>query len=407
MLKAKRAAIEFSLRWQSSAGHHNDRRYFEKIDFWRDLLPGSMKQHIANLLPGEKYQERFAPGVLLPLHSDKNIIRFPERLFADDRHGITPTPVPGRFYPKSCAWKALHSFPEDFTPFRLIDKTNTTLTADTNHPLAGFPLTIEATMIRHLKTVTQRGGSANDLAEQLTSDGPGMQVPRGNFYRDLYRQYPLNRTNEGDDLEFYRSPRLVHHLDSTARSHLRKTYARHVLPGMKILDLMSSWESHLPENLTGCEVSGIGLNSEEMLKNNQLSNYCVHDLNRQPVLPYKKSYFDAAVCTASIEYLIRPRELLAEVARVLRPGGVFVVTVSDRWFPGKEIVQWSELHPFERQGLIVQYVLNEKRFENLETESLRGYSRPENDKYSDRVSYSDPLFIISAQKLSSQPDLNG
>ena len=400
VLQAKRATIEFSLHWKSSLCRHIDRRYIEKIDFWRDLLPGSLQQNIANLLPGETYRESFAAGVLVPQHSDRNIIRFPKKLFTGSSHGTTSTPAVGRFYPKSCAWKALHSFPEDVTPFRLVDKSGNTLTADTNHPLAHYPATVEATLIKNLKTVTQRGGSANDLAEQLTSDGPGMQVPRGNFYTDIFRQYPLPRMNEADDLAFYRTPRLVHHLDSTARSRVREIYARHVSPGKRILDLMSSWESHLPENLAGCEVSGIGLNSEEMEKNKQLSHFTVRDLNRLPVLPFASDYFDAAVCTVSLEYLTRPGELFAEIARVLRPAGIFVAVLSDRWFPGKEIIHWSELHPFERQALILTYFLNEKRFADLQTESLQGFPRPADDKYSDILRYSDPLYIISARKCS-------
>jgi SAM-dependent methyltransferase len=399
MLQAQRAAIEFSLHWQSSFGRHNDRRYIEKIDFWRDLLPGSLQQYISSLQPGEKYRESFAPGVLVPPHSDRNIIVFPLEMYADCKNGAAQAPVPGRFYPKSYAWKALQTFPEDFTPFRLIDKNDKELTADINHPLAEFPLTVEASMVEHLKTVTQRGGSANDLAELLTVNGPGMQLPMGTFYRDIYREYPLRRKNEADDAEFYRSPRLVHHLDSTARSHVQKIYARHISPGMKILDLMSSWESHLPDNSETCEISGLGLNSEEMKYNKQLSTHCVHDLNRRAVLPYEDQYFDAVVCTASIEYLSRPREVFAEVARILSRGGVFIVIVSDRWFPGKEIRQWSELHPFERQALILSYFRNEKFLEELETETLRGYPRPADDKYSVDIHYSDPLFVVSGKKF--------
>ena len=285
MLQAKRATIEFSLHWKSPQCRHIDRRYIEKVDFWRDLLPGSLQQNIATLLPGETYQESFSPGVLVPEHSDSNIIRFPKSMFSGSSFGTAPTPAVGRFYPKSYAWKALHSFPEDFTPFRLVDTSGNTLTADTNHPLARYPVAIEATMIKHLKTVTQRGGSANDLAEQLTSGGPGMQVPCGDFYTDIFRKYPLPRTKEGDDLEFYRTPRLVHHLDSTARSRVQETYGRYVSPGMRILDLMSSWESHLPESLRGCEVYGIGLNSKELEKNKQLTHNSVHDLKQAACPP--------------------------------------------------------------------------------------------------------------------------
>lgn len=396
MQNAKRAALEFCLQWQSSFGRHYDRRYIEKIDFWRDLLPGSLQKHLSGLSPGEKYLETFSPGVLVPGYSDKNIIEFPKGLFAGS-NGKTIAAVPGRFYPKRCAWRALKSFPDDPAPFRLIETSDKTLTADTNHPLAKYHLGIEGTMIEHLKAVVQRGGSANDLSLLLTSDGPGMQLPWGQFYENIYRDYPFRRSNEVDDREFYQSPRLVHHLDSTARSHVRRIYARLLSPGMRVLDLMSSWESHIPEKLKTCEVAGIGLNKEELESNEQLTNHTVRDLNKKPHLPYSDRYFDAAVCTVSIEYLIRPREVIAEVARVIRPGGLFVIIVSDRWFPGKQILQWTDLHPFERQGFILNYLLQEKGFDELQTESLRGYPRPAEDKYSNEVSLSDSLFIITGR----------
>jgi len=390
--------MEFSLLWRTSFGRHNDRRFVEKIDFWRDLFPGTMQEHLANLSPGEKFQQSFAPGELVPEYSDKNLITFPRNLFADRRYGGPVKPVAGRFYPKSYAWKPLRTFPENHTPFRLLQETDTTLRGDTNHPLAAFPLVIEVTMVEQLKTITQRGGSINDIAELLTSYGPGMQQPCGAFYEDIYKIYPLKRDNQGDDGQFYQAPRFVHHLDKIARSHVQQIYERQLSPGMKILDLMSSWQSHLPETLTDCQVTGIGLNREELKKNEQLTDYRVHDLNKKPVLPCQDHSFDAVVCTVSMEYLIHPREIMAEVARILCPAGIFIVILSDRWFPGKQIEQWTDLHPFERQGFVLQYFLNEDSFCELETETIRGYPRPAEDKYSDRKSLSDPLFVVRGRK---------
>lgn len=398
MSKAKRAAMEFCLQWQSSFGIHSDRRFFEKIDFWRDIFPGAMQKNLATLSPGEKYRQSFIPGELVPGHSDKNIIEFPRGLFARSRNGVAIEPVSGRFYPKSYAWKPLRSFPDNYTPFRLVGTTDKTLIADTNHPLATFSMVIEVTMLERLKTVTQRGGSANDIPELITADGPGMQLPAGRFYQQVYKEYPLRRSDDGDDIQFYQSPRFVHHLDSTARSHVQHIYARELSPGMKILDLMSSWESHLPDTLVDCQVTGIGLNREEMEKNEQLRNYNVHDLNKNPLLPYEDHCFDAVICTVSIEYLNRPREIMAEVARVIRPAGIFIAIFSDRWFPGKQVEQWTDLHPFERQGFVLNYFLNEHAFDQLETESLRGYPRPAEDKYTAQRSLSDPLFVVSGRR---------
>lgn len=392
------AAMDFSLQWQSPYGKHQDRRFAEKVDFWRDFFPGSMQEKLPELSPGDKYMESFGAGLLVPEYSHKNVIEFPKTLFTQEQDGILTAPEPGRFYPKSYAWKALNTFPNDTTPFRLVEAYEKTLVADTNHPLAKYPIVVEVTMEDFLKSSTQRGGTSNDITELLTKNGPGMQVPGKGCESSPYKGYPLRRNIEEDDKEFYRSPRFVHHLDRTARLHVQSTYSRLLSSGMRVLDLMSSWESHLPDNLRDCEITGVGLIREELKSNKQLSGFIVQDLNKNPLLPYSGQRFDAAICTVSIEYLVRPREVIAEVARILRPGGIFVVITSDRWFPGKLIIPWADLHPFERQGLVLNYFLHEKGFMELRTESLRGYPRPAEDEYSNQMALSDSLFVVSGRK---------
>lgn len=396
--KAKRGTIEFSLQWQSPYAHHNEKSYVGKIDFWRDIFPGNLQENLSELNPGEKYLETFEAGILVPEYSDKKVIEFPRTLIVNSHDGRDITPEPGRFYPKSYAWKALHSFLHDTTPFRLVDIFDKTLVADTNHPLSKFPIKVEASIDNYLQTATQQGGSCNDIAELLTKNGPGMQVPVEGWDKTPIKEYPFTRSNEQEDKEFYRSPRFVHHLDSSARSHVQSIYSKLLSPGMRVLDLMSSWESHIPDKLKGCEVTGVGLNEEELKGNEQLSSYLIHDLNEAPVLPYSDQQFDAAICTTSIEYLIRPLEVMAELARVIRPGGIFIAIVSERWFPGKQILPWADLHPFERQGHVLNYFLHEKRFTKLQTESFRGYPRPAQDKYSQQLPFSDSLFVVSGKR---------
>lgn len=390
--------MEFSLQWQSPYGRHNDRWYADKIDFWRDFFPGSLQQNISALSPGEKYTEAFGAGILVPEYSGENVIEFPKNLFAQSKDGTITPPELGRFYPKSYAWKALNSFPNDTTPFRLVEISDKTLVADTNHPLAKFPLEVEASIVDILKTATQRGGSCNDIAELLTKNGPGMQVPVAGLQKPPKEECPFRRSNEDDDKEFYRKARFVHHLDNTARSHVQSVYSKFLSPGMRVLDLMSSWQSHLPDNLKDCQVAGIGLNEQELKSNEQLSSYIIHDLNQNPLIPYDDQYFDAAICTVSIEYLVRPREVFEELARIIRPGGIFVVIASDRWFPGKQILPWADLHPFERQGLVLNYFLREKGFGELCTQSIRNYPRPAEDKYANEMAFSDSLFVVSGTR---------
>jgi SAM-dependent methyltransferase len=164
---------------------------------------------------------------------------------------------------------------------------------------------------------------------------------------------------------------------------------------MRVLDLMSSWVSHLPGKTAGLDVTGLGLNQEELERNPVLNNRLVHDLNADPRLPFENASFDAAICTVSVEYLIRPVEVIREVARVLRPGAPFVVTFSDRWFPTKVITLWTELHPFERIGLVIDYFRLAGGFTDLASISIRGRPRPADDAHATQRSHADPVFAVS------------
>jgi SAM-dependent methyltransferase len=142
------------------------------------------------------------------------------------------------------------------------------------------------------------------------------------------------------DTLFYAHPRKVTHIDKGAVGAVTQLY-RELLPeGGAILDLMSSWRSHLPPEARYKRVSGLGMNAEEMRDNPQLSDFSVADLNAAPVLPYSDGAFDGACCCVSVQYLQRPVEVFREVARVLKPGGPFVVSFSNRCFPSKAVAIW-------------------------------------------------------------------
>jgi ubiquinone/menaquinone biosynthesis C-methylase UbiE len=103
---------------------------------------------------------------------------------------------------------------------------------------------------------------------------------------------------------------------------------------------MSSWRSHLPEDLRLREVVGLGMNAEEMAENPQLTRSIVHDLNRYSRVPFGDEEFDGAVCAVSIQYMTNPLPVFREVRRVLRPGAPFVVSFSNRCFPTKAVAVW-------------------------------------------------------------------
>jgi SAM-dependent methyltransferase len=193
------------------------------------------------------------------------------------------------------------------------------------------------------------------------------------------------RVDESDDALFYGPPRFVTHIDDATIAALTAYYREVLAPGADVLDLMSSWVSHLPEGLPLGRVAGIGMNAAELAGNPRLTERLVHDLNADPELPYDDGSFDAALCAVSIQYLTRPVDVFAELARVLRPGGRTVVSTSHRCFPTKAIRAWHLLAADARLQLVAEYFARADGFAPAELvdRSPRG---------------ADPLWIVSARR---------
>jgi len=119
----------------------------------------------------------------------------------------------------------------------------------------------------------------------------------------------------------------VNHIDDATIAALTDYYREVLPPGGAVLDLMSSWVSHLPADVALARVAGLGMNGEELAANPRLTEHCVHDLNTYPALPYVPESFDAVLCAVSVQYLTRPVEVFSEVCRVLRRGGVSIVAL--------------------------------------------------------------------------------
>ncbi len=224
-----------------------------------------------------------------------------------------------------------------------------------------------------------------------------MQARQSERPTDFFADDPFARTDERADAEFYTKPRLVNHIDDQAEAIISSLYERLLTPGGRVLDLMSSWNSHLPKSLPLAQVTGVGLNREELSQNPRLNDYVVQDLNRDPVLPFADHSFDAVICTASVEYLIRPLTVFAEVRRILQPGGLFIHTFSHRWFPPKVIRIWTEIMEWERPGLVLEYFLRSGAYDNLRTFSARGWPRPSWDRYYPMVPHADAVYAVWGQ----------
>ena len=179
----------------------------------------------------------------------------------------------------------------------------------------------------------------------------------------------FDRLDETPDASFYAFPRFVTHIDDATIAALSAYYAEVLRPGADVLDLMSSWVSHLPPatSLALGRVVGVGMNAEELAKNPRLAAWHVRDLNEDPRLPFAAASFDFALCAVSIQYLTRPVEVFAELARVLRPGGRAVVATSHRCFPTKAIRAWHVLPPAERLRTIARYFAEAGGFAPAET----------------------------------------
>lgn len=164
------------------------------------------------------------------------------------------------------------------------------------------------------------------------------------------------KLDTGDDLAFYAPPRLVTHIDEGAAAALTGFYRARVPQGGRVLDLMSSWMSHLPEDGTYAEVVGHGMNAEELGANSRLDRWFVQDFNQNPVLALDDRSFDAALACAGVQYLQRPAEVFNEVRRVLVAGAPFIVSFSNRCFPTKAVEVWRALDISGHAALVKLYL---------------------------------------------------
>jgi len=164
------------------------------------------------------------------------------------------------------------------------------------------------------------------------------------------------RVDEGDDAEFYAPVRLVTHIDEGAIAALGGFYAEILPRDGVLLDLMSSWVSHLPDDFPVAELVGHGMNADELAANPRLTDRFVQDLNREPTLPLEDVRFDGVMCCVSVQYLQRPIEVFAEVRRTLKPGAPFIVSFSNRCFPTKAVAIWQALDLNGHAALVHLYM---------------------------------------------------
>jgi hypothetical protein len=177
------------------------------------------------------------------------------------------------------------------------------------------------------------------------------------------------KEDPGDDAAFYAEPRLVTHIDDIAIAALTDLY-RQVLPaGGVLLDLMSSWVSHLPPEVAYAEVIGHGMNAEELAANPRLDRWFVQDLNKDPALPLDAGSLDGAMICVGVQYLQQPLPVLRSLARALRPGAPLVISWSNRCFPTKAVAIWRGLGP-RGHGQLIDLYLQRAGFADIDQRAL-------------------------------------
>jgi len=393
-----RISLLFSLLWQDRQILHEERFFADRVSLWRDIFPATMRQELLGKSIGERIKVVIDSADFIAPYSEKLVrpIKRDDFVPPPGFHSMVASPLPGRFYPQSYLHNTPGVFAVSHAPCRFVGPVGDALLFDLNHPLAGKELTVYADIIAIEPIGVERGGRCEDWLEAISADGPGMQRRWPEQATDFFRAENLKRKDERSDSIFYQTTRLVQHLDSTARRLLREEYGRILPRDARVLDLMGSWDSHLPATYREQSLTVLGMNRQELEKNERADKYLVHDVNENRQLPFADTAFDAIICTASIEYATDPLQLCREAARILMPGGVIAVSFSNRWFPSKAVAIWSHLHEFERLALVVEMLSAEESFADMKTLSIRGYPRPDDDPHG--LPFSDPVYMVTARK---------
>jgi len=216
---------------------------------------------------------------------------------------------------------------------------------------------------RPLRAVAPRCSSSDNAQP---SPPPPSAAAAGGIRRLVLPPEGRAKLDPRPDRDFYAFPRLVTHVDDGFIAALTGLYRERLRAGWDVLDLMSSWVSHLPPELRLRRVVGHGLNAQELARNPRLDAFFVKDLNEEQQLALEGGSFDAVLCTVSVQYLQYPEKVFAEIFRVLKPGGVCIVSFSNRMFYEKAIGAWREGTAYSRVQLVTQYF-----------QCVEGFTQPE------------------------------
>lgn len=144
------------------------------------------------------------------------------------------------------------------------------------------------------------------------SPSPPSTAAGGGVRRQVLSPEGRAKLDPRPDRDFYALPRLVTHVDDGFIATLTGLYRERLRAGWDVLDLMSSWVSHLPPEVRFRRVVGHGLNAQELARNPRLDLFFVKDLNKEQRLELESGTFDAVLCTVSVQYLQSPEKVLTK-----------------------------------------------------------------------------------------------
>ena len=169
---------------------------------------------------------------------------------------------------------------------------------------------------------------------------------------EVLNNFQRKKLDESNDAEFYSDPKFVYHLDANFRKYLSDLYKNEITDNSTVLDLMSSWDSYLPEGRKYKKVIGHGLNKQELEKNKIFNTYWIQNFNLNQKIPLDSETVDYCLMVAAWQYLQYPENLTKEIARILSDQGKFIISFSNRAFWHKSPNIWTKSTEEER----VKYV---------------------------------------------------
>ena len=190
-----------------------------------------------------------------------------------------------------------------------------------------------------------------------------------------------------DDKIFYHQPRFVNHLSHSFRNRLTHLYSQYLYNHYVVLDLMSSWVSHLPENTKYKKVIAHGMNESELKSNLRVDSFWVQDLNKTQNIPLEDSSVDIGLIVAGWQYLQYPEQVSLELSRVIKNDSYLIISFTNRAFWTKSPNIWinsSEEGRIEyvksvlsNNGWNIERIFNELTYEK----KLFGFYSSESDPF--------------------------